>query len=336
VFGALLSLALTRRHRALVRALPQRLEQAFSGLVNLPQGLFEVFINSQHLGPVVSTGWGAAAVAAVLLGVLAPLIRPARARAMAIVVALSMMLACSTSLLVTGEPYRGLHGLFPVAPFVILWPLALHDAWRRGDARVLALGTATGAYLLLCFGALGLTYIHQGQLEVGMQWGQRYLLTAYPMLTVLSLIGLRALRRSSPPGWPRTVLVGLFALLVVAGIGLEARGLRMLHGTRSIVAKWDEAMRSEGPIVTTVWWIVPAVADLFISHEMFFTWRPGVAHWVERARQQGVTSFTLAHTEPITDEQLNAPGLQRDPGGSRMIVGGLLLTRFRIDPVAAQ
>ena len=146
-----------------------------------------------------------------------------------------MMLPCSVSLILTGEPYRGLHGLFPVAPFVILWPLALRDAWRRHDARVLALGTATGAYLLLCFGALALTYIHKGQLDVGMQWGQRYLLTAYPMLVVLSLLALRALQRSSPSAWPRAAVAGLFALLVAAGVGLEARGLRMLHGTRSIL-----------------------------------------------------------------------------------------------------
>jgi hypothetical protein len=334
--GALFRSSLTGRHHALIGVLPERLEQAFWGLPNIPQGLFEVFINSQNLGPAVTMGWRVTAAAAVLLALVAPLIRSRRARAAAVVAALAMILPCSVSLILTGEPYRGLHGLYPVAPFVILWPLALRGAWRRHDARVLALGTATGAYLLLCFGALALTYIHQGQLDVGMQWGQRYLLTAYPMLVVLSLLALRALLRSLPSTWPRAVVAGLFALLVAAGIGLEARGLRMLHGTRSIIANWDEAMRAEGPIVTTVWWIVPAVADLFLTHEMFFTWQPGVAHWVERARQQGVTSFTLAHTEPISDEALNAPGLQRDPDGTRMIAGGLLLTRFRIEPVPGQ
>jgi hypothetical protein len=334
--GALLRFSLTGRHHALIRVLPERLAQAFWGLPNIPHGLFEVFINSQNLGPAVTVGWRVAAAAAVLLTLAAPFIRHGRTRAVAIVAALVMMLLCSVSLIITGEPYRGLHGLYPVAPFVIVWPLALRGAWRRHDARVLVLGTATGAYLLLCFLALGLTYMHQGELDVGMQWGQRYLLTAYPMLVVLSLLALRALRRSLPPAWPRAVVAGLFALLVVAGIGLEVRGLRMLHGTRSIMAKWDEAMRAEGPIVTTVWWIVPAVADLFLSHDMFFTWKPGVARWVERARQLGITSFTLAHTEPISDEELNAPGLQRDPGGTRMFTGGLLLTRFRIEPVPGQ
>jgi hypothetical protein len=47
-------------------------------------------------------------------------------------------------------------------------------------------------------------------------------------------------------------------------------------------------------------------------------------------------SFTLAHTEPMTDEELGAPGIHRVSGGSRMITGGLLLTRFQIDPVPAQ
>jgi hypothetical protein len=54
---------------------------------------------------------------------------------------------------------------------------------------------------------------------------------------------------------------------------------------------------------------------------------------VELARQRGVAGFTLAHTEPISDEQLGVPGIQRDSAGTRTIAGGLLLTRFRIDPV---
>ena len=334
--GAILNSSLTGRHKALIRVLPERIDQAFSGIANVPQGMIEVFINSQNLGPEVSPAWLVAASVAVLLGLIAPLIRGVRVQAAVIVAALSMMLTCSASLIITGEPYHGLHGLFPVAPFVMLWPFALRHMWERHDARLLALGTATWVYLLFVFAALALTYIHQGLLDVGMEWGQRYLLTAYPMLTVLALVGFRALHASLRPAWLRTLFISLVALLVAAGVCLEVRGLRMLYGTRSIMAKWDEAMRSEGPIVTTVWWIPPAVADLFITHEMFFTWRPGVAQWVERARQQGVTSFTLAHTEPVTDEELGAPrGVHRVSGGSRTIAGGLLLTRFRIDPVAA-
>jgi hypothetical protein len=252
-----------------------------------------------------------------------------------IVAALSMMLVCSASLVFTGEPYRELHGLFPVAPLAIVWPLALRHTWRQRDAPLLLLGTATWVYLLFAFAALSLTYIHQGLLDVGMQWGQRYLLTAYPMLVILSLVALRALWASSRPGRLRAAFVTLVALLVAAGVGLEVRGLRMLYGTRGLMAQWDQAMRSEGPIVTTVWWIVPAVADLFLTHEMFFTWQPGVAHWVEVARRHGVTGFTLAHTEPVTEEQLGTPGIHR-VSGPRMITGGLLLTRFQIDPVPGQ
>jgi hypothetical protein len=59
-----------------------------------------------------------------------------------------------------------------------------------------------------------------------------------------------------------------------------------------------------------------------------------VPHWVDVARRHGVTSFTLAHTEPVTDEALGAPGIRR-LADSRVITGGLLLTRFRIEPVPA-
>jgi hypothetical protein len=168
-----------------------------------------------------------------------------------------------------------------------------------------------------------------------MEWGQRYMLTVYPMLTILSLVGLSVLRAPSRPAWLRTACVTLFALLAAAGVCLELRGMRMLYGTRNLMAEWDRAMRSEGPIVTTVWWIAPTVADLFLNHEMFFTWQPGVARWVELARHRGVDRFTLAHTEPMTDEELGVPGIHRE-SDTRLVTGGLLLTRFRIDSLPAR
>jgi hypothetical protein len=332
----LLNLTLTSRHRAMIRFLPESIDQAFGGIMHAPKALFEVFLNSQHLGPRVGILWRVAGGVAVLLALTGPLIRSATLQLLAIVAASSLMLACAAALILTGEPYRGLHGLFPVAPFLIFWAFALRHAWRRRDAPLLALGTATWVYLLLTFGALALTYIHKGLLDVGMQWGQRYMLTAYPMLTILTLIGLRALRSSTRPGPLRSAAVTLVALLVVSGVGLELRGMRMLHGTKSLVAGWDRAMRAEGPILTSVWWIVPTVANLSLTHDMFFTWPQGVAGWVDVARQHGLTGFTLAHTEPVTDELLGIAGIHREAEGTRTIPGGLLLTRFRIDPVPGQ
>jgi hypothetical protein len=333
--GAVLNTSLTARHRSLIHVLPERIDEASVGIANIPHGMFEVFINSHHLGPRMGGAWATAAVAAVLLVLVAPLVRSMRVQAVMVVVGLSMMLSCSAALILTGEPYRGLHGLFPVAPFVILWPFALRYAWQRGDAPLLALGTATWVYLLLGFAALALTYINRGLLNVGMQWGQRYLLTAYPMLVILFLVALRALRASSWPGWLQTVSVTLVVLLVACGVGLEIRGMRMLYGTRGLMAQWDEAMRSEGPIVTSVWWIPPSVADLCLTHELFFTWPEGIPHWVDVARRHGITSFTLAHTEPVKEEDLGVPGIHR-VSGPRMVTGGLLLTRFQIDPAATQ
>jgi hypothetical protein len=332
--GIILNTAMTARHRGLIRVLPERVDQAFDGIVNIPHGMVDVFINSHHLGPRMSAAWNTAAITAVFLALAAPLVRSARVQAVMVVAALSMMLSCSAALIVAAEPYRGLHGLFPVAPFAILWPFALRHAWQRGDAPLLALGTATWVYLLLGFAALALTYINRGVLDVGMQWGQRYLLTAYPMLAILSLVAVRAQRASSAPGWLQTASLTLVVLLVASGVGLEVRGIRMLYGTRGLMAQWDEAMRSEGPIVTTVWWIPPSVADLCLTHEMYFMWPAGIPHWVDVARQHGITSFTLAHTEPVKSD-LGPLGIH-PVSGPRMITGGLLLTRFQIDPVAAQ
>jgi hypothetical protein len=211
--------------------------------------------------------------------------------------------------------------------------------WRQGKAPLLALGTAAWVYLLLGFVALEATYIHNGRLGVGMEWGQRYLLTAYPMLTVLALVGIRNLGASSAPAGLRTASVTLVALLVAAGICLEIRGQRMLYGTKGLLAQWDQAMRSEGPIVTIVPWLAPTVADLFLTHEMFFSWPPGVPRWAELARRHGITGFTLAHEGPLTDKELavlDVPWLHRASEGTRAVYANLYLTRFQIDPVPSQ
>jgi len=337
--AAVLNLFLIARHRRVIHILPYLINQDLSGIANVPQAMVEVFIHSEKLGPPAGVAWSTMAIIAVLLALVAPLIRSVRAQTVMVVAASSLMLTCSMALIVTGEPYRALHGLFPVAPFLIVWSLALRHTWRQPNTSLLALGTATWVYLLLAFVALELTYIHHGLLSVGMEWGQRYLLTAYPMLTVLALVGIRALRASSRSAWLRTVSVTLFALLAAAGVCLEVRGQVMLYGTRSLMAQWDQAMRSEGPILTTIPWLAPTVADLFLTHEMFFTRPPGVARWVELARQHGIAAFTLAEEEPLTDEELGVlgvPWLHRASEGTRTVTGGLHLTRFRIDPVAAQ
>jgi len=331
VLAVVLQATLTTRHRGLLRLLPERLDQALSGIANLPHGMLEVYVNSESLGPTMGGLWLAATALAIAMALVAPWLRSERRQARTTVAALTMMLLCSLSLAFAPEPYRGLHGFFPVAPFLILWPYGLRHAWRRGDSRLLALATCSWVYLLSILGALAVTYMHQGVLDVGMEWGQRYLLTAYPMMTVLALVGLRALRAVPSPAWPRKSIVALFTSLVLTAGCLELRGIRMLYGTRGMMAKWDAAMRAEdGPVVTVVWWIVPAVAELFLTHEMFFTWLSGLADWVEQARTRGVTEFTLAHTEPLSDEEIGAPRIRR-VAATRQVVGGLLLTRFEID-----
>lgn len=334
---AFLNVLLIARHRSLLRVLPERIEGGVSGIANVPQAMLEVFIRSRNLDPQMGVAWSTMATAAVLLALVAPLIRSARAQAVMAFAAASIMLTCSVSLIVIAEPYRALHGLFPVAPFLIVWPFGLRNAWRQRNAPLLALGTAAWAYLLLGLVGLEVTYIWHGQLGVGMEWGQRYLLTAYPMLTVLALVGVRALATSSAPAGLRAASVTLVAVLAAAAICLELRGQWMLYSTRSLLTQWDQAMRSEDrPILTTVPWLAPTVAELFLTHDMFFTRPPGVAHWVEVAREHGITRFTLAEEEALTDEALGVigvPWLHRVSEGTRTVTGGLHLTRFEIDPI---
>jgi hypothetical protein len=329
VLGGLFFSSLAPRHSRFLTDPARIAFNAASKLLVLPQGLVGLLINSPaNEGPNLPPAFEWATLIAVLaacLGVLAG----GRFESSAVVSAGALLLALSATVNLTTQDYRALHGLLPVAPWAVLAIVALPNAWRSADVRLRTLTVLTLSYLLFGLAANFLVYTSpEGVPSNTLEWGPRYLLTAYPLLAVLALWGIRA-RLLAPPrlAWQRLVVV-LAAGLIFVGVRQEVRGLLMLHDNRELIARWDSALRGNGPIVTNLWWLPTAVAPLFVSNEMYFVASPAdLSDWLERAARHGVRHFTFATSTKPTN--VGTPTVSVTATGSEAF-SKLTVTRFLI------
>jgi len=321
----LLSASLTMRHHKLLSLVPVRIEGGIAGLWNAPIAFVEILVHAAiSEGPTISDTIAIVVAGAVLLCGIGAFLRSTRAEALLVLPSCGVLLAFSIFLVSTTEPYRSLHGLFPAAPFLIVWPYALRHAWRTRGYAPLALTHVALFSLVIGVVAISGAYVAHGRLEVGMEWGQRYLLVLYPLLAVLTLVSLRTYHLSERPRWLKRAFTTVVAALMVTGIALEVRGVAMLYDTRQKLSTWNQALREEGPVITDSWWLPTAVAVLFTEHEMFcLPNRKSIPRWLELAAASGMTRFTVVSFDPDSAARFEDSGAQRL---AERVVDGLYLT----------
>ena len=320
------------RQRHLITALPAQLGATLRKVPRVPRSLVSLFVNTgRENGPLVDPAWVALAGIAVALCFVAPFVTSVRIEAAIIVSALILMLAFSMSLVFLDQRYRALHGIFPVAPFLIIWLYALPDAWRRRDRALLTLGGLAALYLIIGCAAIFVFHVDaEGGLLSGLEWGQRYLLTLYPILTVLSVVALSTYWKSPRPVRLKMSVTVLVAVLMLIGVEYQVRGLVMLRANRIQFSKWDDALRTDGPIVTDLWWLPTTLAPLFLAKEMSYVRGPSeLADWVPLAVAQGISEFTFVGLAPVHDQQLGTAAARGRPQDGRFVLG-LYLTRFDV------
>jgi hypothetical protein len=168
----------------------------------------------------------------------------------------------------------------------------------------------------------------QGGLLSGLEWGQRYLLTLYPVLTILSVLALQAYRESRRPGLLKAIFTLAVSAMMLIGVQQEVRGITMLRANREKFAVWDRALRSDEPIITDLWWLPTTLAPLFLSKAMSCVYTSAeLAEWVRLAAAQEISGFTFVSLAPVQDAMLTNAAVRRVPQGARS-VWGLYLTRF--------
>jgi hypothetical protein len=248
-------------------------------------------------------------------------------------VGLTLVLLSTTSTLLDPQPYYNLHGFLLASPFVVM---ALRPS---GGGRPLAFvqGVALAyvglhALVISALSGLGPISLHE--------WGQRYLLPAYPLLVVVALAAVWGIvREVQGREWRalRLACVWLTAALALVGVGFTARGYAVLNDERAQVVGWlalVEDLPAREPLVTDVWWLPLNLAAGFYSRPMMLAEgdeRLGL--WAGQMRERGATRFAFATQDPALFEgewTRRVPGLQAD--GPPQEARGIWLQRYVLTP----
>ena len=324
--------SVTWRHRWLFTVLPEYLLRNFTKLPFLPEIFVSMLISSPgHQGPVISLDWKFAALLAFAAAAVAAFLRARVLEAIIILPALLVILQFSLFVAFLPQSYLSLHGLLPVAPYIVVALYAVPYAWRERRFALLAVANAGILYLALAF-AVMLTFAvnPDGTYRTGLEWGFRNMLPLYPIAAVLAVIALQVYRRSGRQVLVENVFAVLLVALMAVGVLFEVRGLRMLFGSRQLVAEWEKALPANQPVVTDIWWLPAVMAPFFTTHEMHCVrWAEEISEWLPAAAANGVDAFTFARFGPIDPDRVNAAGVDVTED-QHQTVSGLYLSRFRI------
>jgi hypothetical protein len=313
------------RHLWALSEWPAYLRSAIAKLPHLSDALVALLIDAPGNSAPELPAWTRSAAALAFGAAAAAPFLPGRVRNPVGIVASAAALVFSAVLASHPAPYMSVHGLLPVAPFLILAAWAMPGALRssRGDRRFIAYLTVL--YLLL---GVALQFIFtidaDGRYRTGLEWGNRYLMLLYPLGTVLALAGVAEWRRTID-GARRRLVTGIAAALLLCGVQSELRGLWVLHGSRALVAEWQAAVAQHGPVVSDIWWLPAAMAPYFATEPMFCVRdRAELAEWIDLAAAHGVETFTVATFRDL------APPVATAADAGRVAVPGLRVTRYRL------
>jgi len=331
LLAVVVSTSVTERRGRQMSALPAKIAATLSHPSELPRTVAEVLVDRvAHEGPTMAPRWAAAATLALLACFVAPFV-PRRFEGVILLPALAFVLWYSIDLVRLDQPYRSLHGVFAIAPFLVLWTFAVPAA-RQWPPRHRILADCAGLYLIT--GGITLILGHSnadGRLVTGLEWGQRYLLTLYPVLAILALVAVQDFCRSPRTAGMKSVVAALAVAMIAVAVTLEMRGIGMLRANHEGFAALQRALQTEEPLLTDIWWLPTALAPMFVSLDAYrVQGRADVADWVTLGRANGVTAFTFVSQAPVDERDFASQGLRRVAERSRDF-GGLYITRFALN-----
>ncbi len=226
---------------------------------------------------------------------------------------LALIGAATLPVLFSDQHYYNLHGFLLAGPFaaLALWPPPGEAGGARRLYAVALLYIVLHALTISILSGLGPASRHE--------WGQRYLLPAYPVLTALALLaGWRVwgmwLHRGKGqdsgvrPIVPSLALAVLAVSFLLAGVGLgfSIRGYVALSAERRQVVEWQNlagSLPGKEPLVTDIWWLpLNLAADFYSRPIMLAEGDSRLARWAEAMRQRGVAGFGFMTDDPLKFE----------------------------------
>jgi hypothetical protein len=309
-----------------------------SSLVNYGQGMIKnlpgLMINFQgEDGPPLDGNLSLLGLAAVLGVFCAPWIKNRRAELFCLVTGLAVLLGLGFAAVFSTNPYRSIHSVFLVSPFIAIASYTLQHAWQSKNVPLFYLSLVGWTYLIVGTSAVLILRSDKNGYWPGLEWGPRYLLMLYPVLAILALQGIGIFWRSTRPRWSRIVFLSLATLSIGIGVNLQARGLQMLYENKVVISSWQSFLseRNSSPVVTDVWWLPASLANYFTTHELYsVSSEQNFLRWLRMASGKGVTKFTLVSGSVWDTNRLNTGLIQLTQLQSTPF-HGLFFTQYRLD-----
>lgn len=323
---AAINMTVTGRHIEMLWGLPLRMKR----LLYLHRVLTAMTVSPYWRGDLVPLDWRWG-IGAVLACLVAPWARRRWLEAVLTIAGLGVFALYTAELAMAKQYYRTLYALLPIAPFMLLAGHGIRHTLRRQEPNVFVLAVAGVAYFILGIAGMAMNYFdNAGNMgSLGLAWGQRYLLTLYPLLCVLGLAGLLGFWRSAHRLPTRLVVVALALAMIAIGVKFELRGYEESRSTRATLAQWQTAMERGGPLITDIWWLPASVATYAVKAPVFAVgWPSKVGDWIQQAAGSGVSSFTFASLSRVDPRDFGNPPPRKVKRRSGRVVRGLHLTKF--------
>jgi hypothetical protein len=306
------------------------------------------------LGPHIATPLRYALLIGLGLFLLGALLRSGWPREILLLGGFAALLATSTAVLLDSNGYSALHGFLLPAPALVVAtllrapafhagskspPLHVGEGWdedqgvRRPRWRFLRPALE---HPLALFATITVLYVAAHTLIISIvsglgpdsrfEWGQRYLLPAYPLVAVLVVAALPRLwlglhddgRLRIGGSLLRDLITLMLLLALIVGIGLEIRGVMAIGAARQDSAAWTQRVRSitsgtpNAPIVSDVWWLPLRVAGGYGNRRLYLVNdAQQLAAFVQQMKANGQSDFwllttasqppTIAGATPTTD-----------------------------------
>jgi hypothetical protein len=249
----------------------------------------------------LGTAWALAAVIAIVssLGPKALYMRTLRQ------IALGITAIAGAAFLFSSTYYRSAHGLLFTCPWALLGVCGMRQVWQRGGrrAKTIVLATALGlaGYIISILG------LRAGSPHGGLEWGNRFAMTFYPFLAMITAWDWGA-SRSQP------VALAIAGALLFLGLGFQARGLGTIRHDKQINGALNRTLLEmpEPYVVSDLWWMPFNAAPIYTQKVVFVAPTPEkVRDWIELAGTNRVQQFCLvtlnsslvADVAPLLTEQ---------------------------------
>ncbi|MFQ5614580.1 MAG: DUF3488 domain-containing protein [Anaerolineae bacterium] len=294
----------------------------------VPYHLRGIFINAPvHFGPELPDWLAWMGLYGLAAGALAAVFLRGNVRIWVLVGASLVVGLGSAYALLLPLRYRVIPSFFLPAPFLVFAFAFLPYAFRTRRFQTTLVAITTMLYLFV--GAFAIIVGASGAGGAGLEWGPRFILTAYPLAGICAAVGTFYFYQNLSKE-ERQLLVIIVTLLLIVGLQYEVQGVRELQATKRDLVAYHNIFRStRQPIVTDLQWLPAALATRFTEQEIYtLVWREDFYRWLDLVHDR-VGAFTFVSFEPLDPDLIDgAPYPLKVKDGQ--LSYGMTFTEFEI------